>query len=101
MFHTLLAWLVFLAGFGIEVGVDRFLRVRDGDVTTGGIPEPLWFAIPMVLAAAATVLAWQGTRPLHAIWKRLAVLSIQLLAGFAIYAAGCLWYRVGSGIDSL
>jgi hypothetical protein len=101
MLRTLIAWLVFLGGFGVEVGVDRFLRMRDGDVTTGGIPEPLWFAIPILLAVAAAFLAWQGTRPLHAVWKRLAVLSVQLVVGFVIYAAGCLWYVVGSGIDSL
>jgi hypothetical protein len=101
MLRTLTAWLVFLGGFGVEVGVDRFLRMRDGDVTTGGIPEPLWFAIPILLAVAAAFLAWQGTRPLHAVWKRLAVVSVQLVVGFVIYAAGCLWYVVGSGIDSL
>lgn len=101
MLRTLIAWLVFLGGFGIEVGVDRFQRMRDGDVTTGGIPEPLWFAIPILLAVASAFLAWQGTRPLQAVWKRLAVLSVQLVVGFAIYTAGCLWYVVGCGIDSL
>jgi hypothetical protein len=101
MLRTLVAWLVFLGGFGVEVGVDRFLRMRDGDVTTGGIPETLWFAIPIVLAVAAASFAWQGTRPLQAIWKRLAVVSVQLVVGFVIYAFACLWYVVGSGIDSL
>jgi len=37
MLSTLIAWVVFLGGFGIEVGIDRFLRMRDGDVTTGGL----------------------------------------------------------------
>jgi hypothetical protein len=101
MLPTLIAWLVFLGGFGIEIGVDRFLRMRDGDVTTGGIPELLWFAIPIVLGVVAAFLAWNGTRQLHAVWKRLAVFSVQLLVGFVIYAAICFWYVVGSGIDSL
>jgi hypothetical protein len=101
MLRTLIAWLVFLGGFGVEVGIDRFLRMRNGDVTTGGIPEPLWFAIPIVLALVSVFLAWQGTRPLHAVWKRLAVISVELVVGFVIYAGACLWYVVGSGIDSL
>src|SRR5262245_50248821 len=96
MLRTLIAWLVFLGGFGIEAGVDRFLRMRDGDVTTGGIPESLWFAVPTVLAIAATFLLWQATRPLRTVWKRLTVVTVQLVVGFVIYAAGCLWYVVGS-----
>ncbi len=101
MLRTLTAWCVFLGGFGVEVGIDRFLRMRDGDVTTGGIPETMWLAIPVLLAVAAAVLAWQGTRPMHAVWKRLAVVTVQLVVGFVIYGGGCLWYVVGGGIDSL
>jgi hypothetical protein len=101
MLRTLLAWIFFFGGFAIEAAVDRFLRMRDGDVTTGGIPEPLWFAIPLVLAVVSTLLAWQATRPVHAVWQRLAVVSLQLVVGFVIYATACLWYVVGTGIDSL
>ncbi|MCB1228560.1 MAG: hypothetical protein KDK99_22340 [Verrucomicrobiales bacterium] len=101
MLRTVIAWLVFLGGFGVAIGTDRFLRMRDGDVTAGGIPESLWFAIPIVLALVGAFLAWQGTGRLHATWKRIAVFLAQLVVGFVIYAMVVLWYVVGSGIDSL
>jgi hypothetical protein len=101
MCRTIFAWVLFLGGFGIEIGIDRHLRMRDGDVHTGGIPEPLWFFIPIVLAFISAVMAWQGTRSLQGLWKRTVILTFQLLIGFLLYAFIGLWYVVGTGIDSL
>ncbi len=100
--QTIAAWLIFLGGLGVDFGVDHYLRMQDGDVTTGGMPEILSFGIlPITLAAASTYLAWRATRALQPLWKRYAVVSVQRLVGFFISTAGSLVYVGCGGIDSL
>lgn len=98
---TIRAWIVFFGGFGLEIAADRALRMQDGYVRTGGIPELLWFFLQIVLAIAALSLAYVATKPLRRPWLRLLALSIQAALGFLLYAAISLYYVVGTGIDSL
>lgn len=101
MSYAVKAWLVFLIGLAAELRADFILRLRDGDVTTGGIPDILGLAIHVGLGTVAVLLAWRGTRCLPAVWQRLAVVSLQVMVGLAVYAVTLLWYVVGTGIDSL
>ncbi len=99
--YTIVAWVLFFGGFGIEASIDHCLRMRDGNVTTGGIPEPLWFGMQILLGITSAWLAWIATETLRTTWRRAALVSVQLIVGFLIYAALGLAYVVGSGIDSL
>ena len=99
--YTITAWLLFFGGFGVEVGIDHFLRTREGRISAGGLPELVWFGIPILLGAASAWLAWRATQSLRSTWRRAAIVSGQLVVGFIIYSAACLGYVVQSGIDSL
>ena len=98
---TILAWLLFFGGFSIEMTIDHLLRIHDGNIRTGGIPELLWFAIQIILASIALWLAYKGTESLITMWKRLLVLGLQAGIGFMLYAFIGLYYVGGTGIDSL
>lgn len=98
---TIIAWLVFFAGLGVEMLVDYLLRSQDGNIRTGGIPETLWFLMQIFLGAVSVWLAFLGTSSLVRLWKRLLVLAVELLVGFAVYIFMVLFYVVGMGIDSL
>jgi hypothetical protein len=101
MIRTTIAWIVFLGGFGIELQIDLLMRYRDGDVTTGGLPELAWYGVPILLGVVATILAWQGTRPLRRLWGRIAVVVGEFIVGLGIYILGCIWYVITNGIDTL
>ena len=101
MHRTLLAWLLYFGLLGIELFIDYQLRMQDGNVRTGGIPEMLLFALFWIQAFAAAILLWQGTRELNALWKRFSFFGLQVGLGFIAHVAIGLWYVVGHGIDSL
>ena len=101
MRRTILAWLIFFGGFAVEMGIDHILRIQDGNVRTGGIPEPLWFLIQIVLAVAALQMAYGATKSLQVFWKRALVVGIQAVVGFFLSVFISLYYVVGTGIDSL
>jgi len=101
MKRTILAWIIFFCGFAVEMAADHMLRIQDGDVQTGGIPEPLWFVIQLALSMVALWLAFTATQTVATPWKRALLLSAQAAAGFLLYAFIGLYYVVGTGIDSL
>ena len=98
---TIIAWVVFFGGFSLEMAIDRWLRIQDENIRTGGIPEPLWFLIQIMLAILALWLAFMATKQIATLWKRLLVLALQAGVGFILYAYMGLNYIVGAGIDSL
>ena len=99
MLRAILPWLVFFGGLALEFGLDYALRIRDGDVRTGGIPQPLWFAILWALAAIALWLAYEATGNIAALWKRLSIVALQAAVAFFLYAAMAISYVCGAGID--
>jgi len=86
---------------GIELFIDYQLRIQDGNVRSGGIPDELLSGMLIIQASVAAVLLWQGTGQLNALWKRLSLFLFQLGVGFVAHVAIALWYVVGHGIDSL
>src|SRR5690242_14042011 len=101
MRRTFTAWLLLLGGLGIEIAVDRYLRIHGRDFTGGGIttgmPKEFWYGIQMLLALGAAVLAWLGTAGFSAIWKRLIIISVEMAVGFALYILVVVWYQEASG----
>ncbi len=93
----LLAWQGFAGGLFALGLVDHWLRMRDGDVRGGGIGG-LQSPIVVVLGVVAASLVWRGTSGLATPW-RVVLLAIQLLLGFALYAAAAVAYVCGTGID--
>ena len=97
----MLAWAIFFGGFGAEMAIDHILRIQDGNIGTGGVPELLWFSIQIALAAAALWFAFTATKSIGALWKRILVVGAQAAVGFFLYVFIGLYYVVGTGIDSL
>ncbi|MFC1742506.1 hypothetical protein ACFL35_00825 [Candidatus Riflebacteria bacterium] len=97
--QIILAWLLFFTGFAIELAIDYYWRLGDGNIHTGGFPEPFWFGIPFLLAAISAWIAFKGSTGLSPAWKRYPVLAVQLILGFFLYAFICAVYITGAGID--
>ena len=100
------AWGVFFGGFACAQALDFLLRtdfllltVRSG--SHHGLAQPVWFGLPLLLAAIAVPLAFHATRPLGRLWLRLVVTVCQQMLGFVLYVFLGLWYVVGTGIDFL
>jgi hypothetical protein len=94
-------WVLFFGGYGALIACDYRLRMRDGEISGGGVPEMLWFAVQWVLAAGAAWLVWCGARQWKRRWVSIGELSAHAGAGFLVYLWIGLWYVTGTGIDSL
>lgn len=103
MKYAALAWLQFLLGLAVLASFDYYVRRRDGWLGEYGTPTPdvVWFGVPAVLAVVGIALLWRATSRLRRGWVRLAVVAAQIVLGFVIYSAACLWYVIGTGVDSL
>lgn len=101
MKRILLAWLVFFGGFLVEIAIDYALRMADGNIRTGGIPEPGWFLVQWVLAVVALGLLYTGTNDIRPLYRRLLSVSIHAAIAFAAYLVIGFCYVVGAGVDSL
>jgi hypothetical protein len=99
MKRTVLAWVLFIGGLGLELAIDYLLRIYDGDIKTGGIPELLLFLITIALASIAVWLAFTATKPLGSRWKRLVVVAPQAVVGYVVYAFIAIYYVCSTGID--
>jgi len=101
MKKTIFAWVVFFGGLTIEMAIDYLLRKQDGDMSTGGIHEILWFLLICAQGAYAIWLIFWGTKPLVTMWKRLVIVGLQVTLGFILYEIMGLIYVIETGIDSL
>lgn len=100
MKSTSIGWLLFFGGFGLELIIDHLMRLRDGDVTNGGLPSSLWNGIQLMLLIGAVALLYRGAKPLGRVVGAVAIL-LQLMVGYVLYNLAFLWYVVETGIDSL
>jgi hypothetical protein len=95
---VILAWLVWLGGVGALIGVDYFLRLSDGDIKTGGIPDLLGGVLLILLGGTSLWILYHGLRNVP-IWKRFILMGIQALAGYLLGAAMGINYVCRAGID--
>jgi hypothetical protein len=98
MRRTALAWLVWFGGLAALLLVDYLLRKSDGNVRTGGIPEPLAGVLLLLLGAVCVWLLYQATHTVT-MWKRLTLVGIQAAAGYVFSAAISIYYVCAAGID--
>jgi hypothetical protein len=93
-----LAWIVWLGGFGLLAAVDYLLRVGDGDIKTGGVPDMVAGVLLILLGAVSLPLLYQAMRHIK-LWKRLALLSLQAVVGYSLAAVMGIYYVCSTGID--
>jgi hypothetical protein len=80
---------------------DHLLRIRDGQVWNGGLPELVYYGVPALLGVLSLSFLWRAVRKGRKLLVGLLELLGHLAVGFLIYAAVLLYYVVGAGIDSL
>lgn len=100
-FPRLCGWGIFFVGFGALIACDYALRIRDGDVKSGGLPEMLWFAVQWLLAVPSAGLIWRGTRTRQLRVAAFGELAVHVAVGFVLYLWISLSYLTEAGIDSL
>jgi len=93
-----LAWLVWLGGLGALGLLDYVLRSSDGDIKTGGVPDLLGGVVLVSLGAVSLWLLHQAMRNI-VLWKRLALIGVQAVAGYSLGVMIGLYYVCGTGID--
>lgn len=81
------------------MGVDHTMRIQDGNMRTGGIYEPLWFLIQILLGLVALWLIATATKPLQHWWKSLLIVGVQGAIGFGLYIIIGINYVCRTGID--
>lgn len=98
---VVLAWVIFVVGLFALIALDRWLRLADGDIQTGGMPEFVWFgshlAVSIISLYTLAKVTWrEGGRLFRSVF-----IGVNALVGFCFYLYLMLWYVTGSGIDSL
>lgn len=103
MKYAAIAWLQFLLGLVVLASYDYYVRWRDGWLGHTGTPTPdvVWFGVPLLLAIVGVILLWRATAHLRHGWVRYAAVVVQVALGFVVYVAACLWYVIGTGVDSM
>lgn len=95
------AWALFLTGFAVLLVIDHVLRISDGDVHNGGVPEQLCYGVTAALAIGALVLLWRAVRRRDKWYWSFLEFFAHLILGYIICGFVLLYYIVGTGIDSL
>jgi hypothetical protein len=103
MKFALVAWIQFIVGLVILGAADYWIRWRGGWLGNPGTPTPdaIWFGVPSLLGLVAMSLLWRSTGRMNRWWLRVIVVVSQAAIGFILYLAACLWYVIGTGVDSL
>ena len=98
---TIIAWSIFFFGLGIELSVDYTLRMRDGDMHTGGFSPTIYYGVQTVLFLSALFIGVRGVSKFKKHIIQAFVLSVQIAFGFILYILILFTYVLGAGIDSL
>ena len=98
---TIIAWLLFFVGLGIELSADYSLRMRDGNIRTGGLSPNIYYGVQTILFLSALFLGVIGVSNFKKRIIQFFVVSIQIAIGFILYIYILFSYVLGTGIDSL
>jgi hypothetical protein len=100
-FPRISAWLVFLGGLAALLFADHNLRMRDGRIWDGGIPEMLSAGMLLALGCLSVWLLWFAAKNYK--HRLLGILEIigHVIIGYALLCVILLYYTVKTGIDSL
>jgi hypothetical protein len=92
------SWWLFGSGLVLLGWADWSLRMRDGHMHDGGIPEWVQHALVLALGLLASALSFRGTSG----WRmeaRLVLVAMQAFVGFWVYVFAAVAYVCGTGID--
>ena len=92
---------VFVLSLLVVVAIDRYLRLSNGDIRTGGLPETVWFAAHVACVLVPFGLLLPVVRRVESKWAKLSLIGSDLLIGWLVYIVIVFSYITGSGIDSL
>ncbi len=92
------SWLLFGSGLALLGWIDWTMRMRDGHMHDGGIPEPLQHAVVIALGVIASASTFRGTSGWR-IEARLVLVAMQAFVGFWVYAFAAIAYVCSTGID--
>lgn len=107
MKKTAIGWFIYLLGLASLLAVDYFVRIADGDVKTGGIPEVLGMLFILMVSGWATYLLYKGTESLMSkpfskkmlYGFRFLIVGLQVGIGWFISAVTGILYICNAGID--
>lgn len=98
---AVLSWVLFFVGLGLELGIDYYLRMVDGDPKTGGMAPILYYGIQLLLLVVAVILAFIGCQKISVLTYRVLIVAVQGVLGFGVYLCILLYYVFEFGIDSM
>jgi hypothetical protein len=98
---TIVPVAVFCLSLLLVITIDRSLRLIDGNIRTGGMPETVWFASHGLCALLPAVLMVCALRNLKSLWGRITLAIITIVSSLILYIFIVLHYITSSGIDSL
>lgn len=81
--------------------IDRLDRMRDGRVQDGGLPEVIYYGVPVLLSVVSVYCLSYAVRKYQKVYLGVLEALAHLVVGAAVYCLAVLVYVVGTGIDSL
>lgn len=99
--NTLYLWIIFWLGIGIELGMDFFLRWKNGGSSDVRISESYWLFFQLILAVVVSILVYKKLpNNKNSIFKMF-LISIQVLSNFIIYLFVLVFYILESGLGTM
>jgi len=96
-----LSWIIFFFGLAIELTIDYFLRLVDGNVRTGGLQPGVYYGVQLLLAFISIMISVKSSGRIENVRNRGILLVMNFCLGFILYLFFLLWYVLGLGVDSL
>ena len=93
------AVLVWFVGLPITIGISFSLRELFG-ISGLGMPEPVWFAIHIILFLISLLFTYQSVK-LTSLLKKILITSIFVTIGGLYYIILTWFYVIESGIDTV
>ena len=101
MYPRSIAWVLFFGGLAVMLLVDHYVRIESGVAPRGGLPEVVYYGVPILLCIASSCLLWRATKKYRRTLVRILEVVGHLAFGSVAYLFALLWYVTGTGIDSL
>lgn len=99
MKKTIQAWVIWLSSLALAFAADYFLRLRNSDIHSGGIPIEIQVVFLSIVGIYLSMVLYKATQSFEYLWKRISLVAIQLGLGFSLYALIGIYYVCSTGID--
>lgn len=95
------AWIVFLGGLTIIILTDYYMRMSDGKIRDGGVPDAIACGAMLILGCLVVCLLWRAAKKYkHRVLEIFEIIG-HIAIGYAILFIILLYYTLATGIDSL